>query len=207
MLKIYGRANSINVRKVLWTVDEIGLPYTREDWGRGFRPTTEPEFTNLNPFALVPVIDDEGTILRESHAISRYLANKHSRTDLYPNNVIERAKVESWMDWGQTELAVGMRAPFLGLVVKQPAYSDPKLIEFGVAEWTRQMQHLDAHLAANGPYLMGSNFTLADVPAGVAVNRWFSVPFDKPELKAVQAYYDRLAERPAYQKHGRNGMP
>ncbi len=207
MLKVYGRANSINVRKVLWTADEIGLPYEREDWGRGFRPTSEPEFTKLNRFALVPVIDDEGTLLRESHAISRYLASKHGRTDLLPADAAQRAKVEAWMDWGQTELASGMRAPFLGLIVKQPAFSDPKLIEASISEWTRQMQLLDSHLAANGPYLMGSTFTLADVPAGAAVNRWFSIPFEKPELKAVSAYYDKLTERPAYQKHGRNGNP
>jgi len=207
MLKIYGRANSINVRKVLWTVDEIGVAYSREDWGRGFRPTTEPEFLKLNPFAVVPVIDDDGFVLRESHAISRYLAAKHGRTDLYPADLAQRAQVEAWMDWGQTDLAAGVRAPFLGLMVKLPAFQDPKLIEAGIAEWTRQMQMLDAYLTGHGPFLMGESFTLADIPAGLVVNRWFSIPFDKPELKAVSAYYDRLTERPAYRQHGRNGTP
>jgi glutathione S-transferase len=207
MLKIYGRANSINVRKVLWTVEEIGLPYTRGDWGRGYRPTTDPEFLKLNPFAVVPVIDDEGFILRESHAISRYLAVKHGRTDLYPTDLKARAQVEAWMDWGQTDLYRGVRAPFLGLVAKIPAFQDQKLIEEGIADWTQQMQRLDAHLAEHGPYLMGDTFTLADIPVGLIVNRWFCVPFDKPELKAVSAYYDRLAERPAYRLHGRNGTP
>lgn len=207
MLKIYGRANSINVRKVLWTVEEIELPYTREDWGRGFKPTTDPEFLKINPFGLVPAIDDDGVVLRESHAIARYLASKQGRTDLYPADLAQRAQVEAWMDWGQTELASGARAPFLGLVVKMPAFQDPKLIESSIAEWTRQMQLLDAYLSKHGPYLMGDSFTLADIPAGLVVNRWFSIPFDKPELKAVSAYYDRLFERPAYRQHGRNGMP
>jgi len=207
MLKIYGRTNSINVRKVLWTVDEIGVAYTREDWGRGFRPTTEPAFLKLNPFAVVPVIDDDGFVLRESHAISRYLAAKHGRTDLYPTDLAQRAQVEAWMDWGQTDLAQGVRAPFLGLMVKMPAYQDPKQIEAGIADWTRQMQMLETYLAGHGPYLMGASFTLADIPAGLVVNRWFSIPFDKPELKAVSAYYDRLSERPAYRQHGRNGTP
>ncbi len=207
MLKIYGRANSINVRKVLWTADEIGLQYAREDWGRGFRPTTEPEFLKINPFALVPVIDDDGFVLRESHAISRYLAAKHGRTDLFPEALAQRAQVEAWMDWGQTDLYQGARAPFLGLVVKMPAFQEAKLIELGISDWTQQMRMLDAYLAGHGPYLMGGDFTLADVPVGLVVNRWFSVPFDKPELQAVSAYYDRLAERPAYQRHGRNGMP
>jgi glutathione S-transferase len=207
MLKIYGRASSINVRKVLWVADEIGIPFTREDWGRGFRATTEPEFLKINHFAVVPVIDDDGFILRESNTITRYLAAKHGRTDLLPTDVKARATLESWMDWGQTDLYVGARAPFLGLIVKAPAFSDPKLIEAGVAEWTRQMELLDNYLAGHGPYLMGSNFTLADVPAGLVVNRWYSIPFEKPELKAVNAYYERLSERPAYRAHGRNGTP
>ncbi len=207
MLKIYGRANSINVRKVLWAADEVGVPFTREDWGRGFRATSEPEFLKLNPFGVVPVVDDEGLVLRESHAISRYLAAKHGRTDLYPTDLVQRAKVDAWMDWGQTDLYQGARAPFLGLIVKQPAFQDPKQIEFSVNEWNNQMKLLDQHLAANGPYLMGDSFTLADVPAGLVVNRWFSIPFDKPDLKAVAAYYDRLGERPAYRAHGRNGTP
>ncbi len=207
MLKIYGRANSINVRKVLWAAEEIGLAYEREDWGRGFRPTTEPEFLKINPFAVVPVIDDGGFVLRESHAIVRYLAAKHGRADLYPTDLAKRAEVEAWMDWGQTDLYQGARAPFLGLMVKMPAFQDPKLIDAGIAEWTRQMQMLDTYLAGHGPYLMGETFTLADIPAGLVTNRWFSIPFDKPELKAVNAYYDRLSERPAYKLHGRNGMP
>lgn len=207
MLKIYGRANSINVRKVLWTVEEIGLPYTREDWGRGFRPTSDPEFLNINPFAVVPVIDDDGFVLRESHAISRYLAAKHGRDDLYPTNLKQRAEVEAWMDWGQTDLYQGVRAPFLGVIVKMPAFQDQKLIDASMAEWTRQMQTLDTYLSGHGPYLMGGAFTLADVPVGLIVNRWFAMPLDKPELKAVSAYYDRLGERPAYRQHGRNGTP
>jgi len=207
MLKIFGRANSINVRKVLWTADEIGIPYTREDWGRGFRPTNDPEFLKINPFGVVPAIDDDGFILRESHAISRYLATKHGRTDLYPTDPKQRAQVDAWMDWGQTDLYQGIRAPFLGLVVKMPAFQDQKLIDAGIAEWTRQMQLLEDYLAGHGPFLMGDNFTLADVPVGLVVNRWFSIPIDKPELKAVSAYYDRLAERPAYRQHGRNGTP
>ena len=207
MLKIYGRANSINVRKVLWVADEIGLAYQREDWGRGFRPTSDPAFLKLNPFGLVPVIDDDGFILRESNTISRYLAAKHGRTDLYPAALEARAQVEAWMDWASADLYTGARPVFLGLYVKMPAFQDNKLIETGIDDWTKQMTLLDRQLADGGPYLMGPSFTLADVPAGLIVNRWFALEFKKPELKAAAAYYDRLAERPPYRTHGRNGMP
>jgi glutathione S-transferase len=207
MLKIYGRANSINVRKVLWIADEIGLAYTREDWGRGFRPTSDPEFLKLNPMGLVPVIDDGGFILRESNTIIRYLAAKHGRTELYPADLKSRARVEAWMDWASADLYTGARPVFLGLFVKMPAFQDAKLIEAGINDWTKQMTLLDQQLADHGPYLMGQSFTLADVPAGLIVNRWFAIEFKKPELTAVAAYYDKLAERPPYRAHGRNGTP
>jgi glutathione S-transferase len=207
MLKVYGRANSINVRKVLWICDEIGLPFEREDWGRGYRSTDDPAFLKLNPFAVVPVIDDDGLVLRESNTIIRYLATKHGRDDLYPRDTKARAAVEAWMDWAATDLALAIRPVFLGLQVKMAAYSDPKIIEAGITEWIRQMRALDAHLSDGGPFVTGKAFTLGDIPVGLGVNRWFALPFDKPELKGVSTYYEALSDRPSYRKHGRNGSP
>jgi glutathione S-transferase len=205
MLKVYGRANSINVRKVLWMLEELGLKYERQDWGRGFRPTEDLEFRKINPVGVVPVIDDGDFRLRESNTIVRYLAAKHERTDLYPQDLRARATTESWMDWASTEAANGMRPVFHGLIVKNPAFADK--VEAGIKEWSGQMQVLDTHLSAAGPHVMGKDFTVGDIPVGLVVNRWFSIPFQRPEFKAVSAYYDTLAQRPAYKAHGRNGTP
>lgn len=207
MLKIHGRANSSNVRKVTWVATEIGLPFARDDWGRGFRSTDEPEFKRVSAFGVVPVIDDDGFILRESNTITRYLCAKHGRTDLYPTELKARALVEAWMDWGSTDLYHGVRPVFLGLTVKMPAFQDPKIVAAGIADWTRQMQRLNAELANNGPYLAGSAFTLADVPAGIVVNRWYHIEFAKPALPAVAAYYELLSKRAPYLEHVRNGTP
>jgi len=219
MLKVYGRANSINVRKVLWMLGELGLPYEREDWGRGYRPTSDPAFRAINPVGVVPVIDDPGSgsgagpgsgsgagfRLRESNTIVRYLAEKHGRADLYPKDLQKRATVESWMDWAATEFAQGMRPVFHALVVKNPAYAG--MVDGAITDWSAQMQVLDDHLASSGPYVTGEAFTVGDIPVGLVVNRWYSIDFAKPEFKAAAAYYDRLAERPPYREHGRNGTP
>jgi glutathione S-transferase len=205
MLRVYGRANSINVRKVLWMLGELNLPCEREDWGRGFRPTSDPVFRTINPVGVVPVIDDDGFRLRESNTIVRYLAEKHGRADLYPKDLQQRASVESWMDWASTELAEGMRPVFHALVVKNPAYAG--MVDGASKTWAAQMQVLDDHLASSGPFVTGSAFTVGDIPVGLVVNRWYSIDFPKPELKTVSAYYDRLAERPAFRAHGRNGTP
>ncbi len=205
MLKVYGRANSINVRKVLWMLDEIGLAFEREDWGRDYRPTDDPVFKAINPFGVVPVIDDGAFRLRESNTIVRYLADKQGRNDLYPKDLQARATVDSWMDWASTDFASGMRPVFHGIVVKNPAFAN--LVQDGAKEWSGQMRRFDTYLAAHGPYVTGNSFTIGDIPAGLVVNRWFTIPFDKPEFKHVSAYYDRLAERPPFRKHGRNGLP
>ena len=109
MLRILGRANSFNVRKVLWVCDELGVPYAREDWGRGFRPTTDDEFLKINPIGLVPAVIDDGVVLRESNAIVRYLAAKHGDGSLYPTDLVRRANVEQWMDWANYETSISLR--------------------------------------------------------------------------------------------------
>lgn len=208
MLRIYGRANSINVRKVLWMCDEVGEPFTREDWGRGYRSTSEDEFRQVSQFGVVPVVVDGDFVIRESNTIVRYLASKHGRSDLYPEDIKARAIVEQWMDWAFTDAYVGVRPVFLGLQVKlAPFKDDPVAIRDGIAEWARQMQRLDAALSKGGPFAAGARFTVGDIPVGLIVNRWFSIAFEKPTFSHLSDYYDRLAERPAYRAHGRNGTP
>ena len=78
----------------------------------------------------------------------------------------------------------------------------------GRKDLTHQMKLLDDHLSSQGPYMLGENFTLADLPVGLVVNRWFSlVGFEKPSYPALAAYYELLTERPAFRAHGRNGLP
>jgi glutathione S-transferase len=209
MLKIYGRANGINIRKVLWLCEELSLRYEREDWGRGYRPTSEPEFQRVSHFGLVPVIEDDGFILRESNSILRYLATKHGRRDLYPEDLRARATVDQWMDWGISDGFAGLRPVFLGLHAKTPEFvGKTELINWGIWHWTRELQKLDTDLArSGGPYVCGANFTLADIPAGMIVNRYLNLDFEKPALPAVARYYERLSERPGYRVYGRNGTP
>jgi glutathione S-transferase len=208
MLKIYGRANSINVRKVLWTVDEIGIPFEREDWGRGFRPVTDPAFLALSPFGLVPVIDDDGFILSESHAIIRYLADTHSRDDLLPADSKPRALVESWMEWQGTEVSNAHRGAVMVNVFKISIPGGQEVVDASLAEWPKRMAVIEEQLRKTGAYIAGAEFTLADVCIGLTVNRWFGTPTGaKPDFPAIAAYYDLLAERPGYQQYGRNGTP
>jgi glutathione S-transferase len=198
MLNILGRANSINVRKVLWLCDELGIEYTREDWGQGFRDPKDPAYLALNPNGLVPVIRDGGFVLWESDAIVRYLAQREGRGDLYPEGLRERATVEQWMNWYGTNFSQSFRYAFHGLIRKNPAFADQGRIDESLRACAGRVAILDAHLAASGPYVAGADFTLADILMGAGVNRWMHMPADKPPCPAVAAYYARLSERPAY---------
>lgn len=207
MLKVLGRRSSINVRKVLWTCNEIGLQVVREDWGMGFQPTQDPDFVALNPNALVPVLVDGDFVLWESNTICRYLAGQHGRDDLLPAAPRERARVEQWMDWQAGELSNAARYAFLALVRHSPAHADSTAVEFSRQAWIRHMRVLDGQLARTGAWVAGADFTLADIVIGLSLHRWLMTPIERPLLPAVEAYGLRLRERAAYRQHAARETP
>ncbi|CAN5142704.1 glutathione S-transferase [soil metagenome] len=207
MLKILGRPDSINVRKATWLCAELDIPFEQQAWGSGHRSTFETEFLALNPNGLVPVLVDGEFVLWESNTICRYLAARENRTDWLPTDARSRARIEQWMDWQAGELNNSWRHAFLGLVRKFPKFLDPAAIEASVAAWNKHMQILEAQLQRTGAYVTGATITTADIGIGLAVNRWFGSPIERPVLPAVEQYYARLKERPAYRLHGANGEP
>jgi glutathione S-transferase len=213
-IEILGRPNSINVRKVLWTCAELALEIRHVPWGAGDLSLASPEFRAINPQGLVPVLRDpqarhgRGLVLRESHAICRYLVARERRHDLLPDAPADRAEVEQWMEWMGTDLNNAWRTAFMGLVRKSPAHQDPEAIAASAAEWNRQMGYLEQQLrTTEGGHVTPHGFTLADISVGLATHRWFMTPIQHADLPAVRAYYERLSERPAFLEHGRNGMP
>ncbi|MCI1016153.1 MULTISPECIES: glutathione S-transferase family protein [Herbaspirillum] len=206
MLKIYGRDNSINVRKVLWACAELGIAFEREDWGAGFRPTSEAGFLAMNPNAMVPVIDDDGFVLWESNSILRYLAAQHGGSVLYPAAPRERARIDQWLDWQASDLNRSWSYAFMALARKSPEHGDAQQVAASITGWTRFMQVLEQQLQHSGGYVAGADFTLADIAVGLSVNRWFGTPFEHAPLPAVAAYFERLTERPGFRTYGRNGM-
>jgi glutathione S-transferase len=207
MLRVLGRVSSINVRKVLWTCAEVGRPFEREDWGQGFRSTSEAAFTALNPNALVPVVVDGDFVLWESNTICRWLAAEQGRTDLLPAAPRERAQVERWMDWQAGELNNAWRPAFMGLVRKSPAHQDPVAIAASAAEWSRLMGILEAQLQRTQAFVAGDAFTLADIVLGLSTHRWFATPIERPALGNVRRWFDTLAARPGFVAQGHPQYP
>ena len=161
----------------------------------------------MNPNALVPVIKDGDFVLWESNTIIRYLASRYGDAHLYPVDAFERARVDQWMDWQATDLNRSWSYAFLGLVRASPAHQAASEIALSIENWTRHMRILDARLQSTGAFVAGAQFSLADIPVGLSVNRWFGTPFEHPHLPSVSAYFERLAERPGFAVHCANGTP
>lgn len=197
MLTILGRATSLNVRKVLWTADELGLAYRHEPEWAADKATATPAFRALNPNALVPVVLDDDDVLWESNPICRYLALKHCRPDLLPAQPLARLEVEKWMDWQATTLTIASLYAFMGLVRRAPGFDEPDAIAGSVEQWNRAIGVLEEALAGGGPYVAAERFTLADVVIGLAVHRWRITPIQHVSAPALASYMERLEERPA----------
>jgi glutathione S-transferase len=198
MLRIWGRTNSVNVKKALWAAEELGLKYERIDAGMQFGVNTTPEYRGMNPTGLVPTIDDDGFKLWESHAIVRYLGAKHGAGSLWPAGLQARADADRWMDWAFTFQAA-LRAVFWGLIRTPLEKRDLGAIEEGRKKCAELLAIPEAGLAGR-QYLAGDAFTMGDIPLGCHVQLWMRLPIERPVHRNLQAWFDRLCARPAFTK-------
>ncbi len=168
-LRIWGRLNSINVQKVVWTARELELRFERIDAGGAFGGNRTPAYLRMNPNGKIPVIDDDGFVLWESNAIVRYLAARHGAGTLWPDDLRQRAEADRWMDWQATELTPAMRDAFMQLIRTAPEQRSPALVAASNIATEAMMAILDAHLAGRD-YLCGDRLTPGDIAVGTAVH-------------------------------------
>jgi glutathione S-transferase len=195
MIKILGRVTSINVRKVLWALDELGLAYEREDWGLPLRDPKIPEFLVLNPNGQVPVYIEGQFVLWESNAILTYLAEREGR--LLPAHLEQRALTLQWLGWQASELNPPWSYAVQALIRKTPGFDDPTKIADSIKAWGAKMAILEGQLTKGQPFVAGDSFSIADIALGLSVHRWLSIPADKPEFATIEQYYERLLAREA----------
>ncbi len=198
MLTLWGRVNSVNVKKVLWAADELGLEYERIDAGLQFGVNKTAEYLGMNPTGLVPTIRDDGFVLWESHTIVRYLAAKHGMGTLCPADLQARADAERWMDWAFT-LQSGVRDAFWHLIRTPPEKRDMKAVDASRKKSAELLAILEKVLSTK-PYVAGESFTMGDIPAGCEVQRWIRLPGERAPFPNVEAWFERLREREAFRK-------
>jgi len=195
MLRIWGRISSVNVQKVVWCCDELGVPYERTDAGGAFGLNDTPQYLAMNPNGLVPVIDDDGFILYESNAITRYLAAKHGAGTLWPDDPRARADVDRWMEWQSTGYTPAMVQAFWQLVRTPPEKRDHAAIEASRAKGEKFSGVLDRHLAGR-EFIAGNAFSPADIVVGCAAHRWLGMPRVREPRPNLERWYGSLKSRP-----------
>ena len=199
-LTIWGRANSINVQKVLWCCAEMSLPYRRVDAGGKFGVSNTPEYLARNPNGLVPTIEDEELVLWESNVNVRYLSTKHGTGTLCPAGLAARFDVERWMDWEATTLWPALRPIFIGLVRTPPEQRDAAALATAQSSTEHAFGILDAHLA-NRAFVGGDEFSMGDIPVGASAYRWFAMELTRPDLPHLHRWYQRLTERSGFRDY------
>ncbi|MFP3514664.1 glutathione S-transferase [Pseudomonas sp. SIMBA_077] len=198
MLKVWGRKNSSNVRKVLWCIEELALPYEREEAGGAFGVVDSPQYRALNPNGRVPMLEDDGFVLWESNAIVRYIAAQHgSDTSWYQNDHRVRAQADKWMDWTSTSFAVVFRDVFWGILRTPAAEQDWEKINTSISACAALLRIVNQALSEK-PYLSGDEIGMGDIPLGSFIYAWFEMPIERPSMPHLQAWYERLKLRPAY---------
>jgi glutathione S-transferase len=201
MLTVFGRCSSFNLQKVMWLVGELAIEHRHIEAGGRFGGLDTPQFLTMNPHGRVPVIDDGGTIVWESHAILRYLAARYGSGRFWSEDAGERSQADRWMDWSQTALQPDfLMGVFWGFFRTPESERDWPAIRAKVARCARHFRLLDQVLAERR-FLGGDAPTLADIPAGTCLYRYFELDIERPSVPNVEAWYGRLRERRAFREH------
>lgn len=207
MIRLHGYAASINVRKVLWLAAELGLGVELVERGTPLAPVGDPTYLSLNPFGMVPCLEDRGQVIAESNTILRYLARRERRLDLLPDDAEGAARVESWLDWQATDLNNSWRYAFMARFRSAPGYDDHNLLEASLQDFTAKVGIIENHLRKTGPFIAGT-FTLADIVIGLSIRRWCAFGSGLSQFPNIACYYGRLSKRkPFLAFAGRDSPP
>lgn len=194
VIKLLGRSTSGNVQKVLFMLEEIGVKYSREDYGRQFNNTTTPEYKKLNPNSKVPTIIDGDAVIWESNTILRYLAATH-KPELTGSTPAEKTYVERWMDW----LLASLNTPYVAVFKDAKKDAAERSADFAAqsADLVAQLKILEGHIAGKS-YFALDRLTLADIALAPIVKRCLDFPIERPDLPELTRWLKSIDARPAF---------
>jgi glutathione S-transferase len=198
-ITIWGRANSVNVQKVLWCLAELGLPYHRIDAGMQFGKNDQPEYLAMNPNGRIPTLVEGDYVLWESNSIMRYLCIAHGKgSPIYPESPQARAAVDRWLDWTLSTLQPVDRPVFWALVRTPLEKRDMAQIQRDADAEAEVWKIADAQLARRS-YIEGEAFSIADIALGAYARRWLGVEgIRRPTLAHLDRWFAGLTERPGF---------
>ena len=199
MIQLYGRRNSINVQKVSWALCELNLEFKWHDEHGKFGKVDVDNYEKINPQLIVPTLDHNGSVIKQSNAIVRYLHRKY--TDIYEISKDEDIAIaESWMEFQTTDLQLNMTPIFWGLVRNPPEDRDQELIDKNIILLNKKFEIFDKFLEDH-EYILNNKFGMADIIMGAASYRYLSLPIERPNLLNLKSWYDKISNRDCFKKN------
>jgi len=197
-MKLYFAPNTRAVR-VVWLLEELGLPYDLERFELGHPGMRSPEFRKIHPLGRVPVLEDGDTRLFESGAIIQYLLARYGEGKLAP--APDGPNFGVFLQW--FHYAEGMLMPPVNTIVVETlllpeAKRTPAVAERATKLLSKMLVAVDQGLA--GKQYLAGEFSAADIMTGHACTVAARFGADLSEMPNVLAYVERLKERPAFQR-------
>ena len=201
MITLWGRNNSTNVKKVLWVLEELELPFEQIQAGLQHGVNNTPEYLAMNPTGLVPLLKDDATnsVLWESNAIVRYLAAQYGQSKLWIEEPAKRAQMEKWMEWANSTLTPNHRKILMGYVRTPPEKRDNAAIEAAIKESETLFALMDNALAKQ-TWFSGEAFGLGDIAIAPFVYNMFNSGLTWQSHPNLERWYQQLTELPSFQK-------
>ena len=199
MITVWGRRNSVNVQKVLWALEELDVPYTRENVGGSFGGNRDADFLAMNPMGLVPVIRDGDVTMFESNAIVRYLSARFRPGVLRPADHKSLAKAEQWMEWQQLNFAPPVTVIFINTVRGAPENYNAAAVKAAEAQAAEAARIADSWLARHD-WFAGQDFSFGDIAMGALLWRYMGLSCVKPDMPHLTEWLDALEKREAFRR-------
>jgi glutathione S-transferase len=200
MLKVYGfsrvnkfaRGNTRDLR-VLWALEEMGLPYEIVGMDHPNHDLDTPAFRAKNPFGQLPVIDDDGVVVTESGAILLYLARKSGK--LMPRDLAGESQVLRWSVAALSTVEVPVLTLWFVNVSGGKGTGPSKALQ----DWSElRLGQLDGWLAQR-EFVATEEFTVADILMTHVLGGGTDQSLLKPHAN-ILAYKERCMGRPAWQR-------
>ncbi len=195
MLKIF-HAPRTRSNRIVWLCEEMGVPYEIAAVKFG---DPSPELLAANPLKSLPVMQDGAVTMIESIAIMLYIMGKYGPTDLElkPSDP-DYARFLQFLLFGEAGLAMYgnplVATKFWAPEGKRANWTS----EYLKAAFAKRLGFVDTHLG-DAQYIASNRFTAADISVGYTIGMASFAANIEPSRR-LQAYYDRLKERPAYQR-------
>jgi glutathione S-transferase len=231
MLVLYHASHSTCSQKVRMVLHEKGVAFDEVRIDLGKKQQLEPDYLALNPNGVVPTLVDDGTPIIESSVICEYLDEKYTNNPLVPNDLVQRARMRAWMHYIEEVAVAAIRVPsfnraflyrFRGQDQEQferdeiearpvrkelfqrmgsPKGFSRKEVDKSLGELAETCRRMDDAISRGGPWLMGEQFTLADVLVMPSIDRMADLGLSTiwdGKYPAVVRWYEQLQARPAF---------